>query len=247
MTDHDNPDDNKPSGSRMFLTRSLAAGGAMSAMPLAALGTAQAAEQNPDFSTPVQNKPYTPTYFQEAEVAFLQAACARLIPNDDNGPGAVEAGVIEYLDRQMESGFGHAANWYMHGPFADAAPEFGYQSKLKPREVYRAGIAATEAYCKQHFDGKVFADLRDEQKDDVLKQLESGKIQYDDVKASDFFSFLLTNTREGFLSDPIHGGNKGMAGWKLIGFPGARADFLDWVGRNEKYPLGPVSISGERG
>ncbi len=78
--------------------------------------------------------------------------------------------------------------------------------------------------------------------------MEAEKITYDQVKASDFFSFLLTHTREDFLSDPIHGGNKGMVGWwKLIGFPGARADFLDWVGRNEPYPLGPVSISGQRG
>lgn len=247
MTDHDKSNKNQATGRRIFLTRSLAAGGAISALPLAALNPAQAAEPNPDFSTPVDNRPYTPTYFQEAEVAFLEAACGRLIPKDENGPGAVEAGVIEYLDRQMESGYGHAATWYMQGPFADAPPEFGYQSRLKPREVYRAGIAATNDYCKQHFDGKVFAELNDVQKDDILKQLEAGKITYDQVKASDFFSFLLNHTREGFLSDPIHGGNKGMVGWKLIGFPGARADFYDWVGRNEQYPLGPVSISGERG
>lgn len=247
MTDDEKSKKNQPTGRRMFLTRSLAAGGAISAMPLAALNPAQATEPNPDFSTPVDNRSYTPTYFQEAEVAFLEAACGRLIPKDENGPGAVEAGVIEYLDRQMESGYGHAATWYMQGPFADAPPEFGYQSRLKPREVYRAGIAATNDYCKQHFDGKVFAELNDTQKDDILKQLEGGKISYDQVKAGDFFSFLLNHTREGFLSDPIHGSNKGMVGWKLIGFPGARADFLDWVGRNEYYPLGPVSISGERG
>ncbi|STW69178.1 gluconate 2-dehydrogenase subunit gamma [Klebsiella pneumoniae] len=54
------------------------------------------------------------------------------------------------------------------------------------------------------------------------------------------------NTREGFFSDPIHGGNKGMVGWTLINFPGARADFMDWVERGERYPFPPVSINGER-
>ncbi len=248
MTDQPPSEKEKPSGRRMFLTRTLAAGGAVSALPLTAtLGNAQSKQENPDFSTPVDNKPYAPTYFQEAEVAFLTAACSRLIPKDENGPGAVEAGVIEYLDRQMESGFGHAANWYMQGPFVDAPPEFGYQSKLKPRELYRAAIASINDYCKQNMDGKLFADLSAEQQDNILTQLEKGKITFENVKAADFFSMLLNNTREGFLSDPIYGGNKGMVGWKLIGFPGARADYLDWVGRNEKYPLGPVSISGERG
>ena len=52
--------------------------------------------------------------------------------------------------------------------------------------------------------------------------------------------------REGFFSDPIHGGNKGMVGWTLINFPGARADFMDWVERGERYPFPPVSINGER-
>jgi gluconate 2-dehydrogenase gamma chain len=56
---------------------------------------------------------------------------------------------------------------------------------------------------------------------------------------------LLQNTQEGFFADPIYGGNRDMAGWKLVGFPGARYDYRDWVERhNEVYPLPPVSIMG---
>lgn len=62
-----------------------------------------------------------------------------------------------------------------------------------------------------------------------------------------FIGQLLQNTREGFFSDPQHGGNRGLVGWKLVGFPGARADFMDWADRGEKYPFPPVAISGERG
>lgn len=62
-----------------------------------------------------------------------------------------------------------------------------------------------------------------------------------------FFGQLLQNTREGYFCDPIHGGNKDLAAWKMIGFPGARADFMDFVNQNGKaYPYGPVSINGER-
>ncbi|MGZ3494162.1 MAG: gluconate 2-dehydrogenase subunit 3 family protein, partial [Thermodesulfobacteriota bacterium] len=88
---------------------------------------------------------YSPRYFTREEWAFLQAACARLIPTDENGPGAVELGVPGFIDREMDGAFGHAANWYMQGPFASALPEFGYQSPLTPRAVYRAGIAAVDA------------------------------------------------------------------------------------------------------
>ncbi|HBT7175943.1 gluconate 2-dehydrogenase, partial [Klebsiella pneumoniae] len=75
---------------------------------------------------------------------------------------------------------------------------------------------------------------------------ESGKAEFKQLPASLFFTYLLQNTREGFFSDPIHGGNKGMVGWTLINFPGARADFMDWVERGERYPFPPVSINGER-
>ena len=60
-----------------------------------------------------------------------------------------------------------------------------------------------------------------------------------------FFAQLLTNTREGYFADPQYGGNRGMAAWKWIGFPGARADFTDWIDQAGKvYPYGPVSIAG---
>jgi gluconate 2-dehydrogenase gamma chain len=63
-----------------------------------------------------------------------------------------------------------------------------------------------------------------------------------------FFGFLLQNTKEGYLSDPMHGGNKDAGAWKMIGFPGARADYADWVGRpGVAYPLPPVSILGPQG
>ncbi|MBZ4328774.1 gluconate 2-dehydrogenase subunit 3 family protein, partial [Mycobacterium tuberculosis] len=88
--------------------------------------------------------------------------------------------------------------------------------------------------------------LSSEQQDEALGLWESGKAEFKQLPASLFFTYLLQNTREGFFSDPIHGGNKGMVGWTLINFPGARADFMDWVERGERYPFPPVSINGER-
>jgi len=191
---------------------------------------------------------YSPRYFTRGEWAFLHAACGRLIPADENGPGAVELGVPEFIDREMEDAFGHAANWYMQGPFASAAPELGYQSPLTPRAVYRAGIAAVDAHCRRKFANNSFSELPATTQDSVLIGLEKGELDFENVSGTAFFSFLLQNTKEGYLADPIHGGNRNMASWKMIGFPGARADYLDWVNKHGvHYPLGPVSISGRKG
>lgn len=190
---------------------------------------------------------YQPVFFDSNEWNFILAACDRLIPSEGEGPGALETNVPIFIDRQMEGKFGHAADWYMEGPFdEDASPLFGYQSPLLPRDVYRRGIAATRAWCQQH--DADFAALGEETQGQVLSLLEKGDIQFDDVSAQQFFSFLLQNTKEGYFADPVHGGNKHMAAWKFIGFPGARASYLEWVDQHNKaYPLGPVSLTGERG
>jgi gluconate 2-dehydrogenase gamma chain len=192
-------------------------------------------------------KPYSPKYFSREEWAFLLAACARLIPADEVGPGAVGLGVPEFIDREMEGVYGHAANWYMQGPFASARPELGYQSSLTPREVYRAGIAAVDEHCRKSFGDKPFSELPASTQDTVLAELEKGTLDFKTVSGTSFFDFLLQNTKEGYLADPIHGGNRNMGSWKMIGFPGARADFLDWVDQHgARYPLGPVGIAGGR-
>lgn len=223
----------------------------------AAGGAATLVAGNPNYLPSVPGTPvdtalagaanYQPTYFTAEEYRFLQAAVARLIPNDDLGPGALEAGVPEFMDRQMNTPWAAGANWYMQGPFEpNAAKEFGYQLKLNMREVFRLGIAATNVWCKKNM-GKPFADLSADEQDKALTAVQKGIEDFENVPSATFFSTLWGTTKEGFFSDPIHGGNKDMVGWKLIGFPGARADFMDWIERDEKYPLPPVSIKGLRG
>lgn len=191
---------------------------------------------------------YRPTFFNAEEYRFLQAAVARLIPQDELGPGALEAGVPEFIDRQMNTPYATGSNWYMQGPFDPGAMrEMGYQLKLSPQQLYRAGIAAANQWSQKTL-GKPFADLSAAEQDRALSALEHGVEDFNDgLPSATFFALLWGNTREGFFSDPIHGGNKDMVGWKLINFPGARADFMDWIERDEKYPLPPVSILGARG
>ena len=191
---------------------------------------------------------YAPTFFTAAEWAFVIAACDRLIPSDDVGPGAVELAVPEFLDRHMQTPYASGDIWYMQGPFVDAAAEFGYQGRLPLREILRVGIAAIDAHCTLNFDGKTFAQLDATQQEALLKSAESGALKLDGISAKTVFANLLTEVRNGYFADPVHGGNKGMGSWKMIGYPGMRADYLDWVTvRDKPYPLPPVDLAGRRG
>jgi len=182
------------------------------------------------------------------EVAFLDAAVARLIPADDLGPGAKEAGVTFFLDRQLGGPFGSAQSWYMQGPWDDGEETQGYQSRMTPAQMYRAAIKAIDAYCRQAFGDRAFSALSTDEQDKVLTGLEKGDIKLENVKAAAFFDMFLQNVVEGFFSDPIYGGNRDMAGWKLIGFPGARYDYRPYVSKhNQKLALEPVSLRGRAG
>ncbi|MCO7518496.1 MULTISPECIES: gluconate 2-dehydrogenase subunit 3 family protein [unclassified Pseudomonas] len=235
---------------RAFLRKSLTliplatlASSGMGSAVLADSATPQASEP----ASPAPARAYQPTFFSAQEWAFVNAAVAVLIPSDALGPGAAEAGVPEFIDRQLNTRYGSGGLWYMQGPFhPDAPSELGYQLKLSPQEIYRLGIAETDAWCQGQW-GRGFAQLDAARQQQTLEALDNGQAAFTAVPPATFFNMLWLNTREGFFSDPLHGGNQGLAGWKLVGFPGARADFMDWVERDERYPFPPVSISGERG
>jgi gluconate 2-dehydrogenase gamma chain len=188
-------------------------------------------------------------YFTPAEVAFIEAAVERLIPSDPIGPGAVAAGVPFFLDRQLAGKFGQGDHFYLVGPWAKGTPEQGYQGRFTPAQLYRAAMAAIDRYVGAHFTGATFTTLASGDQDSLLKGLESGAIQLDGgVDGKTFFAMLLQNTKEGYFSDPIYGGNKDMAAWKMIGFPGAHYDYKEWVSRHgERVPFLQVGFKGRPG
>jgi gluconate 2-dehydrogenase gamma chain len=142
----------------------------------------------------------------------------------------------------MGQPYGYGKLWYMHGPFRPAPATLGYQLEFTPRDIYRKGIPAADQAIQEAF-GKRFVDLDPAGRDQAITRLEAGTLKLSPVPAETLFGEFLKNTQEGYFSDPIHGGNRGMAAWKMIGFPGARADYTDWVDRyGAKYPFGPVSI-----
>ncbi len=165
-------------------------------------------------------------FFSEEETLIVAAAASRIFPSDEAGPGAQEAGVAVYIDRQLAGPWGRDRHRYTHGPFEEnAAAEFGYQGKARPQQIYRQGLR----------DLKGFDQLAPTGQDEKLKQIETTL----------FFSLLRQNTIEGMFCDPMHGGNIDMVGWQLIGFPGPRMSNYDDVDKHfgEAFRPKPASLS----
>ncbi|NEI72432.1 gluconate 2-dehydrogenase subunit 3 family protein [Rhizobium lusitanum] len=232
------------SGSESFTNRRGFLLGAMKVVPAAALLSGSQAVIAEAATTP---EGYKPTYFNDEEWRFIIAAVDRLIPSNEDGPGALDLHVPEFIDRQMETDYGHGARWYLQGPYyPDSDFTLGYQMRYSPRELYRAAIPEVDDYCRKTH-GKAFADLDGVAQGEMLAALQKGVAPLNSVKPNEFFLHLLANTKEGYFSDPMYGGNYKMGAWKMIGFPGARADFTDWMKTpGTPYPLGPVSILGEK-
>lgn len=184
-------------------------------------------------------------FFTLDEARAMEAIADRIIPSDPETPGGKDAGCAVFIDRQLKGPYGSSRRLYRLGPFIQGTKEQGPQSELTPGDLYRKGLAGLNKHCTSMHSGKSFAELGPTEQDDVLRKIEAGEIKFEDVDAQGFFSALLKDVPEGFFSDPIHGGNRDMVGWKMIGFPGIRYDYRDWVGRhNERYPHPPVSIAG---
>jgi gluconate 2-dehydrogenase gamma chain len=188
-------------------------------------------------------------YLNPGEVDFLTAAVDRLIPPDPTGPSASEAGVVIFLDRQLAGPYGNGAHFYLEGPWQKGTETQGYQSRFTPAQFYRHAIAAIDQAVGRSESGKAFKDLAADRQDSLLKQMESGDLKLDGpITSKAFFAMFLQNVLEGYFSDPIYGGNKGAAAWKMIGFPGAHYDYSEWVtAYNKPVPVQPVGLRGRPG
>ena len=184
-------------------------------------------------------------YFTSDEAAAVEAIADRIIPPDPQTAGGKDAGCGVYLDRQLAGPYGRNEGLYNVGPFQKGTKSQGAQSSTTRADLYRKALAALDRHCRSKFDGKRFADLSDSDKDSVLHELDAEKLKFDDADAKVFFDEILKDVQQGFFADPIYGGNRDMVAWKMIGYPGARYNYLDWIDRhNERFPLPPVSIMG---
>ncbi|RQT41415.1 gluconate 2-dehydrogenase subunit 3 family protein [Burkholderia cepacia] len=187
------------------------------------------------------------TFFTADEAETVEAISDRLIPADELGMGGKEAGCAVFIDRQLSGDYGKAATQYRLGEFKKGTPQQGPQFSDTPAERYRKGLAALDSHCRESFRQR-FVAMSPDRQDALLSQIETGQVALGEIEPKAFFNMVLQNVREGYFADPIYGGNKDMAGWKMLGFPGARYDFRDVIGRRgEDLKIIPISLIGRDG
>jgi gluconate 2-dehydrogenase gamma chain len=221
---------------RGFLTGAGAAGAGAAALT-AGLSSAEAAAAD-------NAQAETWLVLTADEAAFFSAAVDTMIPADALSPSGTECGVPVFIDRQLAGAFGAGAKMYRAGPFHQGAPEQGYQLPLTPRDYFSAGVQAANAWTRKTY-GKSFDRLNPDQRAEALTAMEAGKAAFEDFDSRAFFQRLLAITMEGFFSDPIYGGNRGKASWRMLGFPGLPATYAGKIEqyRNKRYVAEPQSIA----
>lgn len=134
-----------------------------------------------------------------SEAEALEALLARMIPSDDVGPGAVEAGVVRYIDRALGS---------------EAAEQLDFM---------RANLAAVDEFARQE-QNQNFRELQPEVQDELVGAIERGEAEGFTPSAPEFFAAVRELALQGMFGDPFYGGNIDRAGWDLIQFPGIRLE-----------------------
>lgn len=205
-------DDSAPRDvSRRSLFKQVGAAGAaaMAGTPLAPGLAQERAAPSPTATVPLEAL----ETLTAAEADTLEAIVARLVPTDENGPGAAEARAAHYIDRALA------------GPLRSS------------REAYAAGLAALDAYA-QSKNGAPFARLSAPDQDAVLTDMEKNVATGFVPTAATFFNLVRAHTIQGTFCDPYYGGNASFVGWDLIGFPGLRMA----VGEDEQRMKAPKPV-----
>jgi len=140
-------------------------------------------------------------FFNHADAATIAAFTERIMPSEPGKPGARDADVLNYIDLALA------------GAYAEL------------QDFYRRGLASLEAHCRATYK-ESFVHLAPEKQDEVIAALEESKVsEFTYPTAREFFVTLRVHTMEGMFADPLYGGNRDFAGWRLVGFPGAQAIF----------------------
>jgi gluconate 2-dehydrogenase gamma chain len=234
---------------RRFLTGAGAAGTAVATALSGGLAPAANAQPAPSPQPAPQHAPAQQTGVEPlltltaSEGAFLSAAYDTFIPADRLSPSGTDCGLVNYIDRQLAGAWGSGARLYRSGPFVPGKPEQGYQLSLTPREFFAAGIKAANAWTRKAY-GKDFDRLAPPEREAALKTMEAGKAEFAEINGKQFFEALLQSAMEGFFADPIYGGNRNKAAWRMVGYPGLPAAYADKAleYRGKKVAIEPQGI-----
>ena len=188
---------------RAFLVRAVVGAGSVAGAGLVPDASAQNldARQEANAATPQTHASGAGqgTFFNAQDAAAIAAFTERLMPGAPDKPGAGDAGVLNYIDLALSGAY------------------------VELQDFYRRGLAQLDAYCRKTYN-EPFVRLDVSRQDEVIAALEQGQAAgFTWPTAQAFFDTVRTHTIEGMFADPVYGGNKDFAGWRLVGFPGGQA------------------------
>ena len=206
---------------RAFLKGAALGAGAVAGVGFVPQTRAETHGQHRDLATTAQAHAHgggEGAFFNQDDAVTISAFTERLIPGEPGKPGARDAGVLNYIDLALA------------GAYSDL------------QYFYRRGLAALDAYCHETYK-KPFAQLDAAEQDAVITAVEQGKATgFTWPSGPSFFNTVRTHTMEGMFADPIYGGNKDFAGWRLVGFPGAQPVFSPEDLQSKNAFAGPYII-----
>jgi len=191
-------------------------------------------------------------FFNTTEANAVVAMAERIFPKTDDGPGATDLHVVDFLDRYLDGPYGWGAKIYKAGPWPQPQTSgHGWQWPALPRDLYRYGLAAVDAYANTKYNNP-FASLTGDQQDTIMHALENGQVStFTEYAADAFFGLFLGDTIRGLFTDPFYGGNRNKGGWAYLGFPGDPMAYGDRYGQlidqwDKAYDVAPEG-NGEMG
>jgi len=221
------------SARRGFLKAGLL-GGAAVAAPAAAAAAGAA---------PTHDAPAGWQFLRPAEAEFTEHLVDHMVPADALTPSGTAIGIAVYIDRALAGAWGQGERLYLQGPFAVGTPNQGYQLPLTPAQLFRAGLESLDDALRRR-QGRAFAQLDAAAKEAVLQELQAGKLALA-VPTAAWWGQLYQLVTEGLFADPVYGGNRDKAGWRLVGFPGVvqthRRNIVSF--RDKPFPHQPLGIA----
>jgi len=126
------------------------------------------------------------------EAETLSTLCAQIIPEDQD-PGALSAGVVNYIDFQLAS----------------------HLKRMK--SIYRRGLAELNDRSVERY-GNTFSHLSEQQQIAFLAAIDREK-DWNGSSLKNFFRVVVDHTMQGFYGDPRHGGNRNRTSWTMLKLP----------------------------
>lgn len=240
-----NGDVNDPTRRRFLKNSGIAIGGVAGGTILGSFLPFQSTSKD-EPATKDSQETATPTearmFFERYEdFVVLEQATERILPKDENGPGAIELGVPYFIDKQMAGTWGMNGTDYRQGPFISSEPTVD-QSSLNRGQILISGLRKMNEESNKRFD-TTFDKADEEQQIEILTDFESSKVKMYGANAGSFFGLLRELTIEGAYSDPLYGGNRNMAGWEMQEYPGAVPSYADIIEDEDFVKKDPVSLT----